>query len=197
MSEEWRQVVGFEGLYEVSNLGRVKTVHRVLTRSNGAKQTVRERIRKQVTAQRGGYAMVTLTNMCHRTLAPVHRLVLEAFVGKRPDGMECCHIDGNPLNARLDNLRWGTPESNGQDRIRHGTQTTCAAHPCAKMTREQVIEARALRRSGVWTVDQIAQRYGVENSTMASALSGKTWKSVPGAIVGRMHVMSCHHTDPK
>lgn len=198
MHEEWRPVVGFEGFYEVSSLGRVKSVQRVITRSNGAKQTVRERIRKLMAAKRGGYAVVTINKPGVKVLATVHRLVLEAFIGARPDGMECCHLDGDPMNSRLDNLRWGTPKSNGQDRIRHGTQTTCADHPCARMTRNDVVQARDLRRSGRWTVQQLADRFGVHNSTMSAALSGRTWRTIPGAIMGPMHVMSCHHTaDPR
>ena len=53
--------------------------------------------------------------------ATIHRLVLLAFEGPEPDGMEVCHTDGNPANNRLDNLRWGTRGDNLRDRVRHGT----------------------------------------------------------------------------
>jgi hypothetical protein len=72
----------------------------------------------------------------------VHRLVLEAFVGPRPDGLVCRHLDGNCENNRLDNLEWGTQAENARDRIRHGTQCRGLTNGRSKLTEEQVMAIR-------------------------------------------------------
>jgi len=106
--EQWRPVVGYEGDYEVSDLGRVWSRPRKGTRGG---------LRKLVTAQAGGYLVIALG---HEDRRYVHSLVLEAFVGPRPDGAEIRHLDGDPANARLDNLIYGTSGENKQDILRHG-----------------------------------------------------------------------------
>lgn len=87
-------------------------------------------------------------------------LVLMAFVGPRPKGMEACHGDGDCLNDSLPNLRWDTTLENHRDMIRHGTQVTGEKHPKCKMSDVQVSEAIELRRSGI-SLSQVAKRYGV------------------------------------
>jgi len=107
MREVWKPVVGYEETYHVSNKGRVRRV------SSG-------KIRK---ACSNGKRMVV--NLCQGGVIrsrKVHHLVLEAFVGLRPQGTECCHGDGNYQNNRLTNLRWDTPLSNCLDAIEHGTR---------------------------------------------------------------------------
>lgn len=107
--ENWLPVVGYEGQYEVSNLGRVKS----LKRQN-------PRILRSFPAHRG-HQCVSLWNDKLKT-AFVHRLVLEAFVGPCPgEGFMCRHLNGNPADNRVENLAWGTALENAQDVIRHGT----------------------------------------------------------------------------
>lgn len=127
--EEWRPVVGYEGYYEVSNLGRVKSVERRIPASRGSGyRTMRGRILRQGTHS-GGYGMVYLCVHGKKLNQHVHLLVLTAFRGPRPAGMVCCHNDGDPTNNRLDNLRWGTQADNLRDQVRHGR------HPWANKTR--------------------------------------------------------------
>ena len=108
--------MGWEGLYEVSSLGRVRSVDRV----DSAGATRKGRVLRSGD-QLTGHQVVHLSRASQVTTRTVHRLVLEAFVGPRPEGMEACHWDGNPRNNRRDNLRWGTRSSNRQDAVRHGT----------------------------------------------------------------------------
>jgi flavin-dependent thymidylate synthase len=100
--EDWRFVVGWEGLYEVSSEGRVRRV--------GCAP-------KSGTVGPGGYAVVSLS--CDgRTVARfVHSLVLEAFRGLKRDGMEARHLNHNRADARLQNLEWGTAKENARDRV--------------------------------------------------------------------------------
>ena len=119
ITEIWRPVLGQEGRYEVSSHGRVKTLARMGIRKDGSKSPVTERIRKLIIDETG-YALVSFPTPNGPRQRFVHRVVLEAFVGPRPEGMECRHLDGNPLNNRLENLCWGTPSENAWDRVHHG-----------------------------------------------------------------------------
>ncbi len=104
--EEWRPVVGFEGRYEVLNLGRVRSI----------------RILNPGLCKQSGRRMVGLCRGSGRVKnANIAPLVLAAFSGPRPDGLVCCHGDGDRTNDRLENLRWDTLSANVDDARRHGT----------------------------------------------------------------------------
>jgi len=126
--EEWRPVVGFEGSYEVSSLGRVRSVARTVTRS-GHPFRVAARVLKPWT-MKGGYPAVTLRSDGKSWSRAVHALVLQSFVSPRPDGMDACHEDGDPLNNVVTNLRWDTRSGNMQDALRHGTHNHASKTHC-------------------------------------------------------------------
>lgn len=119
--EVWLPVVGYEGRYEVSNLGRVRSLDRVVIRGNNIHQPMRGRILKPWGKGGEGDRAHQVVTLGHYDRHYVHTLVLEAFTGPRPDGHEGCHNDGNPLNNRADNLRWDTASANQRDRLTHGT----------------------------------------------------------------------------
>jgi len=100
-----------------------------------------------------------------------HKLVLEAFVGKAPQGMECCHNDGNQANNNLENLRWDTPKNNHADKLKHGTSNTGERCNWAKLTKEQVIAIRQDTR----TQKEIAAEYGVQQSQISRIKNGARW----------------------
>ena len=124
--EEWRPVVGYEGRYEVSSWGRVKSLPRA--RTKGGLLTPFPR-------GENNYPSITLRDGSEKRSHHVHTLVMVAFVGPRPDGMECRHMNGDPADNCLDNLAWGTPVENGRDTVRHGhhaerNKTHCpSGHP--------------------------------------------------------------------
>jgi hypothetical protein len=127
MTEQWRAVPGWEGYYEVSDLGNTKALARSVPGRPGVLINRRERnLTQQVTPD--GYRVVTFTRANRRTEMRVHRIVLSAFVDPCPGGMEGCHNDGDKANNRLDNLRWDTRSANTRDKVRHG------AHPMASKT---------------------------------------------------------------
>lgn len=130
MTESWRPVVGYEGFYEVSDHGRVRSVDRVVEQRNG--KALRLAGHPLAAGLDGkGYPNVGLRRPGHRRTARVHDLVLRAFAGPPPSGLEGCHRDGNPLNNNWpSNLEWGTPSSNGHDRVRHGTHPQAARTAC-------------------------------------------------------------------
>jgi thymidylate synthase ThyX len=115
-TECWRPVVGWVSWYEVSDQGRVKRIA-------GGQGVHPDRGCKKPSAIDNGHAVVSLNRPGCQEVRLVHQLVLEAFVGPCPAGMEGCHNDGNGLNNNVANLRWGTPRSNADDRIKHGVVT--------------------------------------------------------------------------
>lgn len=127
--EQWLPIPGYEGSYEVSDQGRVRSVDRYVYNYAGSINPtfLRGRMRR-LRERAGGYLEVRLSVDAVPVKHWVHRLVLEAFVGPRPDGTECCHIDGNASNNHVSNLYWGTKSQNAQDRVRHGN------HPQARKT---------------------------------------------------------------
>jgi hypothetical protein len=104
--ETWRAVPGREGEYEVSDIGRVRSLPRERTRGGVLKMPLSTR----------GYRRVNLRGKA----VHVHQLVLEAFVGPKPAGLEARHLDDDRLNNLASNLAWGTRKENYDDAVRHG-----------------------------------------------------------------------------
>ncbi len=108
---EWAPVPGWAA-YLVSDDGRVYSM--------GAGQYLKPSARKRHGTDRVKHYAVNIGRRVRR----VHHLVLEAFVGPRPSGLQACHWDGDPSNNALSNLRWDTPKANQADSARHGTKQT-------------------------------------------------------------------------
>ena len=126
MSDEvWRSVVGYEGWYEVSNEGNVRSVPRVAR--NGRRFPG---LPLAAQAHRDGHLRVPLYRNSEEKFFFVHRLVLAAFVGECPPGMQGCHNDGDSTNNRLSNLRWDTVSANARDRVRHGRDAEARKTHC-------------------------------------------------------------------
>jgi hypothetical protein len=132
-SSEWRPVVGYEGFYEVSDQGQVRSLDRNIEQASRNGTVYTRFIFGQVmnpTVGNHGYPHVTLRRSGTSKLSVVHRLILEAFVGPCPDGMEACHDNDMKTDNRLVNLRWDTSKANKRDMIRNGghyqaSQTHC------------------------------------------------------------------------
>ena len=161
--------------YEVSSFGRVRSITRVVTRSDGIVQTRHGKLLKQY-PHKGGYLAVVLG--AQQVHAYVHILVLEAFLYCCPPGMECRHLDGNSGNNRADNLSWGTPQQNAEDKRRHGTLAMGSDYRSAKLTEDAVRLARELYSSGRWTYTKLATRFGISYPNMRKAIRGETWRHV-------------------
>ena len=124
--EIWRDVLGYEGMYQVSDEGRVRSLDREICQMSRWGTPYIKKI-KGVMLRPGrmpaGHLSVSLgknNSQC------VHKLVLLAFVGPTPKGHECLHGNGDPSDNRLANLRWGTRADNIRDAVRHGTWMTPA-----------------------------------------------------------------------
>ncbi|MCW2767558.1 MAG: hypothetical protein JWO11_3517 [Nocardioides sp.] len=130
--ERWLPVVGHEGHYEVSDMGRVRSVDRVIPRRAGGPQRLRGHVMKTPVSE-DRYRIVKLGNGTGRYRTHwVHKLVLTAFIGSRPDGMVACHGPGGSLDNRLSNLRWDTQSGNLHDMRLHGTNPQVNKSRCTR-----------------------------------------------------------------
>ncbi len=147
-SEEWREVRGYEKLYQVSSLGRIKSVDRkveFIRKSKIILTSVREKILQPLPDKGNqGHCFVSLSKGNKIIRKSIHRIVLEAFVGPCPEGMECRHLDGIPWNNRLTNLCWGTKKENMADRTKHGNTQIGIKHHNVKLTEADVHSIRRL-----------------------------------------------------
>lgn len=131
--------------------------------------------RLEVGSNESGHLYVSLyKNDSKKHKRYVHRLVLEAFVGPCPDGMECCHRDGNPQNNALSNLYWGTKSQNEADKARHGTSNHGERNGNAKIT-EEVAESIRLQYASGKTQPQLEAETGIDQGQISRIVNNKAW----------------------
>lgn len=140
-SEKWRDVPDFEGAYEVSNRGRVRSIERIGAHGQGVGGRV---LRPANTSS--GYPAVQLSNGGSAKTLNVHSLVLRAFRGDPAEGQVCRHLDGDRGNNNLWNLQWGTQSENQHDSVRHGTHFARELKPDCK--RGHLLEGKNLWVNG-------------------------------------------------
>lgn len=124
-TERWRAIPGYEGLYEVSDTGLVRSLDRIAP--NG--RSLHCRIMRPFTMPTGHVRVTLSRDGVHRTLK-VHRLVLLAFIGPGEPDTEVLHRDGRPANNTLANLRWGTKSENVRDQVAHGVHPESRKAAC-------------------------------------------------------------------
>lgn len=180
--EEFRACPGHDGYY-ISDAGNAWTTWPPCYQSHPTETfTVGVITLRRLYQHRDkGYRQVAMRGLGRRCKISVHVLVLEAFKGPRPDGMEGCHNDGNPANNRADNLRWDTATANAADRARHGTCLTGERNGFAKLTEDKIRDAFRLRAEGL-TTRAIAARLGIRQSHVSRILLGQTWAHVTGPL---------------
>lgn len=167
--EGWRDVVGYEGYYEVSDMGRVRSLSRLTVQNSN----LIGRVLKNSLNGTGGYAAVSLAKDGCTKRRKVHLLVLEAFVGPRPVGMQGCHRNDDPSDAALSNLRWGTPESNHDDRKAHGAQKG-ESHNLSVITEATARKIKAMLAAGE-SASSVALELGVKKHIVANIKYNHSW----------------------
>lgn len=167
--ETWKDILSYEGYYQVSSLGRVRGVDRMVPSKGGSFRMAKGKILKQ-SIQIGGYKQVWLQNGGAKK-SLVHRLVLETFVGLCPPGMECCHNDGNPWNNNVSNLRWDTFSSNMEDKRKHGKTRIGSSHQNTELREEDVLRIRKMQRKPI----EIARLFGISRNAVYKILHRRSW----------------------
>lgn len=180
LTEEWRDIASFEGMYQVSNLGRVRALPRPQRSYGGRAWTNPGRTLKTTVIKDKGYHVVSLCKGKYKKRPYIHTLVLEAFVGPRPTSKhQGCHNDGNGSNNVLTNLRWDTPKANAADRVRHGTDPVGIRHPRAKYTEDQIREAKIMMRDDPkLSLRKIAKITGIADYTLYQIKRNNQWTNV-------------------
>lgn len=179
MKEVWKDVVGFEGLYEVSDLGRVRRIGKAARSGNGrGGGVVLGRILKGQTT-RFGYIQVFLWKDGKQNPRQVHRLVADAFIEPRAPGFEPNHKDGNKTNNVPSNLEWLTRSDNMIHAyaigLRKPADLPCGEdHHGVKLTDLQVREIRRLFKPRVYGGPRLAREFGVNHHTIYSIVKGRT-----------------------
>jgi hypothetical protein len=204
IKEEWRWVAGYENLYEISNIGRLRS-YKKRGSNTGHYYSSPETAKILTPIYRKGYPNYSLYNkhgIYKHKLA--HRLVLEAFVGPCPTGMECCHNDGNRKNCVLSNLRWDTPKNNGLDRIIHGTSKVCSGenhwsktrpedtlkgenNAAAKLTDIQVYNIIDILTKELATKSELARYYRIDQTIPGRIIARKKWQHIVYPVPEPLH----------
>lgn len=170
--ERWQDIPGWEGLYCASTLGRIRSIDRI---DSLGRKRFGQILRPKTT--RKGYLEVHLLLGSRHEMRTVHRLVLDTFVGPRPDGLQCRHLDGNPQNNQLSNLAWGTSKANHADQVAHGTQLRGETATGAKLTERQVLAIRSEAAAGA-SIRHLSERYGRPVNTIRHVVSRYSWRHV-------------------
>lgn len=164
IKEIWKDIHGYEGRYQASNLGRVKSLERKVP-SKAGYRTVQQKILKQHIRDKGGHLGCSLgqgsNNMC------VHRAVALAFLGPIPDGMEVLHNNGIPTDNRPENLRYGTRSENILDVFYQGK-------PWKKLTIDDVQAIRFGISSG-HSYSELSWQFDVCTATIKDIASGRRY----------------------
>ena len=173
--EEWRDVVGYEGLYQVSELGNIRSLPRLAMRSNGKPLTINGKILSPGTDPKG-YLRACLGK--HNTMK-VHRLVAAAFIPNPLNLPEVNHIDGNKQNNSIENLEWVSHADNVKHAVSIGKYSTRNS----KISYDDVraIKAEYVRSSQAHGTSALAKKYGVTSPYIWRIIHGKKRQTIGGA----------------
>lgn len=182
--ELWASIPGYEGYYEVSDKGRIRSVAREVSVAPSIKapsgyiRSVKSRHLVQILTT-DGYWSASLWKEHDLRVVRAHILVLEAFVGGRPDGCYACHKNDVKTDNRLENLYWGTPQENQRDKERNGNQPYGEACYQAILSDDDVRSIRGLSKEISQSV--IAERFGVQQPHVSRIIRGSRRASAGGA----------------
>jgi hypothetical protein len=173
--EKWLPIPGFEGIYEASSSGQIRSMSRSQLLAGGP--------------HKSGYNLIHLYLRGKRTTTTRHAVVASAFFGQRPDGMQVCHKDGVKSNCNIENLMYGTKAENEKHKILHGTVLKGESQPASKLTEDQ---AREILMNNADDNRLLAARYGVTHSNISAIRRGKSW-----VHLGIQSAMPRQKTGPK
>lgn len=178
--EVWKDVPGYEGRYQVSNIGRVKSLHRVV-QFGRAHRVVPEKIIYQhlvKSPKKADRLQVCLWTGKKGKSFQVSVLVALAFLGKKTNQKHhACHSNGDSLDNRISNIRWDTPAQNSNDREIHGRTARGERNGRSKLTNEQVLRVRNSPESN----SSLARCLGVSLTLIRYIKEGRIWKGVSNA----------------
>lgn len=168
--EVWKDIINYEGLYQVSNLGRVKSLKRIITRYNGyayCEYVLPEKI-LTVFCDKRGYSMTFLYKNGKRKKCAVHRIVAEAFIPNPENKPQVNHIDGNKLNNCVDNLEWATNSENQKHAYKSGLQKPKFGGENSRARKVECIETGEVFNS----ITEATKKYKIQNANISACCRG-------------------------
>lgn len=180
MNEIWKDIKGYEGYYQVSNFGRVKSLARVVIGKNNRKYDIKEKIVKSRIHQ-NGYLFVHLCKNGKKKHLSIHRLLAQAFIPNLENKPEVNHKDGNKENNRVENLEWATSKENVHHAFRTGLKIMTKGEKCSwsKLTEKQVSEIKKeLKNCYYGAYVKLGKKYNVCPETIRAIKLNKTWKHI-------------------
>lgn len=173
MKEIWRDIKNFEGYYQASNWGRVKSLARL---RHGGLYFTKERILKPA-LEGGGYYMVILYKDGKKYNKKIHRLVCTTFHENPLNLPDINHKDTNKLNNNEFNLEWCTEKQNTQHAIKMGVFDTVGENNGKhKLIEKEILEIRALK--GIMTYRKIADKFNISEPMISNILNNKNWTQI-------------------
>jgi len=177
MKEDWEDIIGYEGFYQVSKTGKIKSVQRFIEKSNGCKLFVAEKILRP--NFNTAYPTVVLHKHGKQKCCPVHRLVAGAFLKNPKNKPQVNHLDGVKSNFHVDNLEWCTRSENVSHAYNTGLNPNRGETAVgAKLTKKEVIMIRLLYRLDNYSCRILADEFNVSAGTICNIGNKKQWKHV-------------------
>ena len=179
--ELWKDIKGYESVYQISNLGNLRRLDTLIKFPNG--EFVRKGRPIKATKNSKGYMTVILCWNGKRSTKTIHRLVAEAFIIKIPNKNDVNHIDGNPLNNTEDNLEWCCPSYNQYHAYEMKLKGRGQYSGKAKLTDKIVAQIKRQIKDSAGEVKnqlykRIAKQYKVSRTTIKWIDKGRTWKHI-------------------
>lgn len=186
MEEVWRQIVGYENWYEVSNLGRVRSLDRIIIYKNGRKRKHKSKYLNSSSCYKYPIVVLYSKNKLGKIFL-IHRLVAEHFIPNPNRKKTVNHKNGNKKDNRAENLEWSSYKENNIHALKNGLRKKSGEgekSPYHKLTKEDVLSIRKKYKKGIndtnrgYSLYMLADEYGVGSTTIFSIIKRKTWKHI-------------------
>lgn len=178
--EIWRDIENYESYYQISNYGRVKSLDRIIIRSDNKKQFVKSRIMKSFLTKQY-YWRVSLRKNGTIKKYNVHRLVAQAFIKNSKNKPEVNHKNGIKFDNYFKNLEWATSSENTIHAVKTGLQKACKGEACyiTKLTTQQVKEIKKELKIPYWGLNKfLATKYNISRSSIKEIKANRNWKHI-------------------
>ena len=179
MKELWLPINGYEGLYSISSLGRVKSFDRVLITRGGGTYVKKGRILKGAFTTKG-YMFVTLAVNKRNKIHSIHRMVAAAFIENPQKLPQVNHKDGVKTNNKADNLEWCDNNYNQRHAIENGLNNQAKGENCgtSKFTEKTVLDIRAMYATNKYSKSEIGRIFGISKSNTIHIINRKGWEHI-------------------
>lgn len=175
--EIWKNIPKFKNEYQISDMGRIRSVLKVIVKSDNSKYTRRSKVLKP-DIKHDGYARGAVSLVGKMIPYKIHRLVAIAFIPNPENKKTVNHINGIKTDNRAVNLEWNTQQENVTHSHKHGLAYILKGSEIGNsiLKENQVVEIRAKFVPRIYTRKKLANEYGVTEATIKDILGGRTWK---------------------